>query len=437
MNLVVTMTPEALPEATSISLSLPETMSFEEWEAVGAELANRAKKLNWWIGDWWAAGHHRYGDRARLAARGLFGKEFKTLANIASVCRAFEPDRRREQLSWSHHAEAAALSPNAADMLLDLAERDKMSKAQVRAAVTTIRGGSAARSASAELAGLYRAYNRLSPELRMEAARAFAAFAESGDEIDPDTGHARAEPEPEPMVDAAFETAAEPAPEFAPPAAADVILDHDAIAARTVPEEPSEDAQAPDEDVLDLSLDAADMIVMPLAETDSIPPAADDWDAPDAFAPPASPSGEAPAATSPLDFADSGSVLDLDELAADPEAPRDLVLEEETASAGASEAVLVLEGTAEAPHDGYDAFASPATVETAPLAGVSEAVLDLEALGVPLPDHAPEPVLDLARLDAGDGVLDLGGMTQDRPEPVLDLGETAKTDEDAEFSPPR
>jgi len=191
MNSVVPATPAGLPEATGISLTLPESMTFEQWEAVGAELANHAKKLNWWIGDWWAAGHHRYGERARLAARGLFGKEFKTLANIASVCRAFEPSRRRESLSWSHHAEAAALSPNAADMLLDLAERDRLSKAQIRAAVTTIRGRAPTRpAATAEdaLAGLYRAYNRLSPELRCRAAHALAAVAESGAALDPATG---------------------------------------------------------------------------------------------------------------------------------------------------------------------------------------------------------------------------------------------------------
>jgi hypothetical protein len=194
MNSVVTAHPAALPEATGTSLSLPETMTFEQWEAIGAELANRARKLNWWIGDWWAAGHHRYGERARLAARGLFGKEFKTLANIASVCRAFEPSRRREYLSWSHHAEAAALSPNAADMLLDLAERDRMSKAQVRAAVTTIRGGPPLRSTTDEAAvtSLFRAYNRLPPQVRALVAQAFAAVTASGAELDPATGEPRA-----------------------------------------------------------------------------------------------------------------------------------------------------------------------------------------------------------------------------------------------------
>jgi hypothetical protein len=191
MNSVVVAQIEVLPTANGTSLSLPEAMTFEQWQAVGEELAGRAQKLNWWIGDWWAAGNHRYGERARLAAKGLFGREFKTLANIASVCRAFEPSRRRERLSWSHHAEAAALSPRGADMLLELAERDKLSKAQIRATVAMIRGTGAQRALTSEAsaANFFRAYNRLpTPEMRMQVARALAAVIDSGVEIDPDTG---------------------------------------------------------------------------------------------------------------------------------------------------------------------------------------------------------------------------------------------------------
>jgi hypothetical protein len=240
MNSVVTAYPNALPEATSTSLSLPESLTFEQWEEIGAELANRARKLNWWIGDWWAAGHHRYGERARLAARGLFGKEFKTLANIASVCRAFEPSRRREHLSWSHHAEAAALSPNAADMLLDLAERDRLSKAQVRAAVTTIRGGPSLRTSpdEAAVANLFRAYNRLPGEVRVLVAQAFAAVAVSGVEIDPATGNPKAErplDETEPLLDEAeADIALDPTPDIEAPH--DFASDIEAVSAAVEPE---------------------------------------------------------------------------------------------------------------------------------------------------------------------------------------------------------
>jgi hypothetical protein len=40
--------------------------------------------------------------------------------NAAGVCRAFETSRRREDLSFQHHAEVASLAPAEADALLIL-----------------------------------------------------------------------------------------------------------------------------------------------------------------------------------------------------------------------------------------------------------------------------------------------------------------------------
>jgi hypothetical protein len=50
------------------------------------------------------------------------GPKFQTCANAASVARAFETSRRREVLSFKHHAEVASLPPAEADELLDWAE---------------------------------------------------------------------------------------------------------------------------------------------------------------------------------------------------------------------------------------------------------------------------------------------------------------------------
>lgn len=116
-----------------LSLELPKEQSFEEWTETGRNLAAGSKVLNWWIGDWWAAGTHRYGARAQVAAEGIFGREFQSLANMASVCRAFTTSRRREHLSFSHHAEVAGLSPAKADALLDRAERENWSVRDIRA----------------------------------------------------------------------------------------------------------------------------------------------------------------------------------------------------------------------------------------------------------------------------------------------------------------
>ena len=44
--------------------------------------------------------------------------------------------RRREELSWSHHREVAALPPAEADELLGLAEREGLSTRELRAEVS-------------------------------------------------------------------------------------------------------------------------------------------------------------------------------------------------------------------------------------------------------------------------------------------------------------
>jgi hypothetical protein len=50
------------------------------------------------------------------------GPDFQTCANAASVCKAIETSRRREVLSFAHHAEVAALPVKQQEKLLDRAE---------------------------------------------------------------------------------------------------------------------------------------------------------------------------------------------------------------------------------------------------------------------------------------------------------------------------
>jgi hypothetical protein len=119
--------------ATPRSLDLPPDLPFEEWQQIGERLCHGQKVINWWIGDWWNSGQHRYGERARLAAEGIFGREFQTLQNIGSVCRAFDTSRRREALSFTHHAEVAALPPVEQEVLLNRAERENLSVKALRA----------------------------------------------------------------------------------------------------------------------------------------------------------------------------------------------------------------------------------------------------------------------------------------------------------------
>lgn len=111
---------------------------FDSWVQRGRELCETGKRLHWQLGDWWRSGEHAYGERAKAAAQGIFGRDFRNLANIASIAGAFESSRRRE-LSFSHHAEVSALPAEQADTLLERAEREELSTRELRAEVSRIR----------------------------------------------------------------------------------------------------------------------------------------------------------------------------------------------------------------------------------------------------------------------------------------------------------
>lgn len=178
------------PDRPALSLEIPRGQSFDDWVVMGRKLCASSQVINWYIGDWWAAGQHRYGARAKGAAEGIFGKEFQTLMNAASVCRAFETSRRREGLTWSHHAEVAALPPEEADGLLTKAETDRLSTRELRKEVLRhrlARGDFAPRDDDdpehTELLAIARAWNRARVSVRQE----FYELAEEAGtgEIDP------------------------------------------------------------------------------------------------------------------------------------------------------------------------------------------------------------------------------------------------------------
>lgn len=110
-------------EITETGLTLPENLPYDEWREIGRQLQRAERSLMWWIGDWWAYGEHTYGSRKELVeSEGLSGASYKTCKNAASICREFERSRRRDLLSFTHHAEVASLPPEQADQILDWCE---------------------------------------------------------------------------------------------------------------------------------------------------------------------------------------------------------------------------------------------------------------------------------------------------------------------------
>jgi hypothetical protein len=108
---------------TAASAQPPAELTLEEWRQHGVVLARIHTGVTWWLGDWWAYGQHRYGERKALVDDDTWdGPAFQTCMHAAVVCRAFETCRRRDVLSFNHHTEVAGLVARLADELLDWCE---------------------------------------------------------------------------------------------------------------------------------------------------------------------------------------------------------------------------------------------------------------------------------------------------------------------------
>lgn len=123
---------EGLPvEVTSTSWEPKRELTVDEWRAVGSELGQSARAVQWWVGDWINYGDKTYGSTYEAALK-VTGLSLKTLQNYASVSRKVESSRRRELLDWTTHAEVAALEPAEQDRVLSEAESKQLSTREVR-----------------------------------------------------------------------------------------------------------------------------------------------------------------------------------------------------------------------------------------------------------------------------------------------------------------
>jgi hypothetical protein len=59
--------------------SIPSNLPEAEWIKAGRSLGRAERSVMWWIGDWWAFGVHKYGDRrAIVEADGWEGPAYGT-----------------------------------------------------------------------------------------------------------------------------------------------------------------------------------------------------------------------------------------------------------------------------------------------------------------------------------------------------------------------
>jgi hypothetical protein len=105
---------------TPTGLAFDPLLPFEVWCGLGPRIARHSTATAWWLGDWLIYGQDKYGRRYRhaIAATGL---DYQTLRNYAVVARRFEASRRRDGLSFHHHAELCALTDGEQERWLDAA----------------------------------------------------------------------------------------------------------------------------------------------------------------------------------------------------------------------------------------------------------------------------------------------------------------------------
>jgi len=118
-------------ELTRVGWLADAELTYEDWLRQGSKLGLAGRNAAWWIGDWLRYGTARYGSKYAAAAR-TTGYDRQTLMNMVYVATRFEFSRRRENLSWSHHAELAAFDPDKQERWLDRATAERFSVRDLR-----------------------------------------------------------------------------------------------------------------------------------------------------------------------------------------------------------------------------------------------------------------------------------------------------------------
>jgi hypothetical protein len=118
-------------ELTRVGWTPCEDLGLAEWSAVGRRFGEIGRCSQWWLGDWILYGNERFGERYTRAAK-LTGYDVQSLMNMVYVASHFPVSRRRENLSWSHHATLAAMDVAEQERWLERAGAERLSVADLR-----------------------------------------------------------------------------------------------------------------------------------------------------------------------------------------------------------------------------------------------------------------------------------------------------------------
>ena len=115
-------------------------MPIGAWRNLGRQIFVISDSSAWWLGDWLIYGQSEYPDRYKHAIAET-NLDYQTLRNYAWVARRFVPGRRREKVSFQHHAEVASFPEDEQDALLTLVELHGWSRNELRRQIQRRRKG--------------------------------------------------------------------------------------------------------------------------------------------------------------------------------------------------------------------------------------------------------------------------------------------------------
>jgi hypothetical protein len=111
---------------------VPESdLDLPQWQAVGRSLGRLGRYSQWWVGDWLLYASGKWGEMYTEATK-ITGYDYGSLRNMAYVAQRFELSRRRDKLSWTHHADIASLEPAEQDYWLDRAVELRLTMQDLR-----------------------------------------------------------------------------------------------------------------------------------------------------------------------------------------------------------------------------------------------------------------------------------------------------------------
>ena len=117
-----------------IGLVFDNQVTYEQWEDSGRRLRMVEGSVLWWIGDWLNFGERKWGE---MYSQALDETDYDagTLRNAKYVSSRVDLSRRRDNLSYSHHAEVASFEAKEQEKWLAKAEQKDWGHRELRQAI--------------------------------------------------------------------------------------------------------------------------------------------------------------------------------------------------------------------------------------------------------------------------------------------------------------